>query len=94
MSSLPGSFSNPADPQLSLEREHNARELQRAGQFKFVFVLAGLAVLVTAPWHILFPTAFPPLTIGVLVAGLVVALYLLLSLRVALQWDKALVLRG
>lgn len=76
------------NPEETLKREHAARQVQRGATFIFNMVVAGLiwgAALATflvrgghEPW--------------LLVVGGVLALVPLLALRIALQWDRAVVL--
>jgi len=77
------------DPQLSLEREHRARELQRARMFQTNLVLAAIIVAAGVIPQAITQRFYPWVTVGVAVPALLV----LLSLRIALQWDKAVVLR-
>jgi hypothetical protein len=77
------------DPETALQKEHAARQVQRAGPFLLNVVLAGLVLAavvvpqVAAKRFLPWPTA----------AAAVVALLILLSMRIALQWDRAVVLR-
>ena len=77
------------DPEIILRMEHAARERQRAGTYYLNVILAGAALGAGWAWPYLtgrrdpwipWPTA-------------VVALMMLLSLRIALHWDRAVVLR-
>jgi regulator of protease activity HflC (stomatin/prohibitin superfamily) len=77
------------DPELVLRREHTARERQRAGTYLLNVVLAAL----TVGTGVLIRGIFPSLGAWPIVLGTIVALFWLLSLRVALQWDRAVVLR-
>jgi regulator of protease activity HflC (stomatin/prohibitin superfamily) len=72
-----------------LAREHAAREVRRAGTFVLNLVLAGLFLAAGAALQ-LFLETFSPVVTGVAVAA---ALAVLLCLRIALQWDRAVVLR-
>jgi regulator of protease activity HflC (stomatin/prohibitin superfamily) len=77
------------DTQAALEKEHAARQVQRGSTFVLNFVLAAI---------ILGATALPQLVmerfiLWLTVVGVLAALFILLSLRVALQWDRAVVLR-
>ncbi|MCI0343778.1 MAG: slipin family protein [Planctomycetales bacterium] len=72
-----------------LEKEHQRREVQRAGMFLLNFVLAAALVL---------PGLLPVFWQGkpvpwLLWAGGGAAALVLLSLRISLQWDRAVVLR-
>jgi regulator of protease activity HflC (stomatin/prohibitin superfamily)/DNA-binding transcriptional regulator YhcF (GntR family) len=77
------------DPEATLLREHTAREVQRAGTFILNLVLA-LAVLGAGALPQVLLGAFSPVITAAAVAA---ALAVLLSLRVALHWDRAVVLR-
>src|SRR5207248_1479903 len=79
------------DPEAALLKEHSARQAQRAGTFVFNLVAAALAVGAGAAVQYLLISrgGFP----WVLAAAGVVALGLLLSLRISLQWDRAVVMR-
>ncbi len=77
------------NPELALKKEHAAREVQRAGPFVLNLILAAL-VLGAAALPQLVNERFSPWLTG---AAAVVALGILLSLRIALQWDRAVVLR-
>jgi hypothetical protein len=77
------------DPETALKKEHAAREVQRAGTFILTFVLAGLVMALAAVPQIIWEQFSAWITIP----AALVALGLLLSLRIALQWDKAVVLR-
>ncbi|HEV3078549.1 MAG TPA: slipin family protein [Gemmataceae bacterium] len=77
------------DPETVLRREHAARQVQRAGPFLLNLVLAGL---------VLAGTVIPQVVQGkfilwLTVPGAILILVILLSLRIALQWDRAVVLR-
>jgi regulator of protease activity HflC (stomatin/prohibitin superfamily) len=82
-------MSNRVDTEGTLAREHAARELRRAGTFVLNVVLAGLFLAAGAVVQLVLG-AFNPYVTGVAVA---LALAVLLCLRVALQWDRAVVLR-
>jgi regulator of protease activity HflC (stomatin/prohibitin superfamily) len=77
------------DPETLLQKEHTAREVQRAGTFILNLVLAGLVLGAAAVPQVIAGAVNPWLTAG----AAIVALLILLSLRVALQWDRAVVLR-
>lgn len=80
-----------ANPEATLLKEHAARQVQRAGTYVFNIVGAALVVGVGALVQFL---VLPAMTIPwVLIAAGVVGLVLLLSLRIALQWDRAVVMR-
>ena len=77
------------DPETALQKEHQARQVQRAGPFLLNVVLAAI-VLAAA----LVPQAVMQRSnLWLTVPAVLVALVILLSLRVALQWDRAVVLR-
>jgi regulator of protease activity HflC (stomatin/prohibitin superfamily) len=77
------------DPETALKREHAAREAQRAGTSILTFVLAGIVLAAAAVPQILMER----FSLGFTVPGVGVALFLVLSMRIALQWDRAVVLR-
>ncbi len=77
------------EPELALKKEHAAREVQRAGTYLLNLVAAGLVLGAAAALQGL-QDRFDPWITAVAVAA---ALPLLLSLRIALQWDRAVVLR-
>jgi regulator of protease activity HflC (stomatin/prohibitin superfamily) len=89
---------NPSDDtEMALLREHAAREAQRAGAFTINLVIAAIAMAIGllpvipitgAGPLILWSVTWPWVLFWVLVA-----LAAMLSLRVALQWDRAVVLR-
>jgi SPFH domain / Band 7 family len=77
------------DPEQALQKEHLARELQRSGAFLLNVVLAGLVLGAAAGVQLLLDQFIPWLT----AVAVAVALPILLSLRIGLQWDRAVVLR-
>jgi regulator of protease activity HflC (stomatin/prohibitin superfamily) len=77
------------NPEIVLQKEHAAREVQRASLFVLNVILAAL-VLGAAAIPQLLTERFNPWLSG---TAVVVALGILLSLRIALQWDRAVVLR-
>jgi regulator of protease activity HflC (stomatin/prohibitin superfamily) len=77
------------DPEVTLQKEHAAREVQRAGTFLLNVVLAGAVVAAAVAYQVV-TRAFDPWVTAIAVA---VALPILLALRIALQWDRAVVLR-
>jgi regulator of protease activity HflC (stomatin/prohibitin superfamily) len=77
------------DPQVYLEKEHRARELNRARMFQTNAVLAAIIVAAGVIPQAIAGQSYPWVTVVVAVLALLV----LLSLRIALQWDKAVVLR-
>jgi regulator of protease activity HflC (stomatin/prohibitin superfamily) len=81
---------NPkVDTEIALRREHAARQAQRAGTFRINLVLAALLAGAAAVPQLVRNQFDPWLTAAAGVAALAV----LLCFRVALQWDRAIVLR-
>jgi len=84
--------------EMQLEKEHVSREKQRAMTFLVNVVLAAIIMAVgLLPWirpergaDALLPMTRPWLLTG---PAIVLALIVLLSLRIALQWDRGVVLR-
>jgi regulator of protease activity HflC (stomatin/prohibitin superfamily) len=77
------------DAEAALNKEHAAREARRASTFILNVVLAGLFLLAGAvPQMVMERFLLAPT-----VAAVLAALVMLLCLRIALQWDRALVLR-
>jgi uncharacterized membrane protein YqiK len=77
------------NPEITLKKEHAARESRRAGTYLLNLVAAGLVLGAAAAAQYFLGRSDPWIT-GVAVA---VALVLLLALRISLQWDRAVVLR-
>lgn len=77
------------DPEAALQKEHTARQVTRAGTFLLNVVLAGIVLGLTALVQVIHEQFLPALT----AVGVIVALAILLTLRIALQWDRAVVLR-
>jgi hypothetical protein len=77
------------NPEITLQKEHTARQAQRAQTFVINLVLAGLIGAATGIPQAIENRVNPWLT-GLGIAG---ALVVLLSFRVSLQWDRAVVLR-
>jgi regulator of protease activity HflC (stomatin/prohibitin superfamily) len=77
------------NPELVLRKEHAARDRKRAGPLILNIILAALVLGAAAIPQLVAELFNPWLT----AAAAVVALGLLLSLRIALQWDRAVVLR-
>jgi regulator of protease activity HflC (stomatin/prohibitin superfamily) len=77
------------DTEGALAREHAARELHRAGTFVLNLVVAGLILAAVAAVQLL-QEQFSPLLTSLAVAA---ALAVLLCVRIALQWDRAVLLR-
>jgi regulator of protease activity HflC (stomatin/prohibitin superfamily) len=82
-------MSKRIDTEGALAREHTAREVLRASTFVLNVVLAALILAAAAGLQALLGT-FHPVVTGV---AAVAALAVLLCLRIALQWDRAVVLR-
>jgi regulator of protease activity HflC (stomatin/prohibitin superfamily) len=77
------------DPETVLQKEHVARQVQRSGAFLLTIVLAAAVMAAAVVPQLVLRQFYPPITV---VAG-VIAAYLLLSMRIALHWDRAVVLR-
>jgi regulator of protease activity HflC (stomatin/prohibitin superfamily) len=82
-------MANRADTETTLRKEHTAREVLRASTFVLNVVIAVL-ILGAGAIPQLVQQEFMPIVFGF---TLFVALVVLLSMRVALQWDRAVVLR-
>src|ERR1700757_4045849 len=82
-------MSKQIDTEGALAKEHAARELRRAGTFVLNAVVAALILGAGAVVQIVMDRFVPAVTVVAVVAALAV----LLCLRVALQWDRAVVLR-
>jgi regulator of protease activity HflC (stomatin/prohibitin superfamily) len=82
-------MTNRIDTDFALAREHAARELRRAGTYLLNLVVAGL-ILAGATAVQLVREEFSTL---VTVVAVTAALAVLLCLRIALQWDRAVLLR-
>jgi regulator of protease activity HflC (stomatin/prohibitin superfamily) len=78
------------DTESTLAREHALREVRRAGTYVPNLVLAALLLGAGGAVQGLLLHRFDPL---VTAAAIVLALGVLLGLRIALQWDRAVVLR-
>jgi regulator of protease activity HflC (stomatin/prohibitin superfamily) len=83
------STANRVNPEITLQKEHAARQAQRAGTFVINLVLAAILAGAVATPQLIEEKLNPWLT----ALGVVGALAVLLSFRVALQWDRAVVLR-
>ncbi len=77
------------EPEQTLRNEHMVRQVRRAGTFILNVVLAGIVLAAALVTQLVLWRFLLELTIA---AG-AVALAILLSLRTALQWDRAVVLR-
>jgi regulator of protease activity HflC (stomatin/prohibitin superfamily) len=82
-------MSKQTDTESALAREHAAREVRRASTFLLNVVLAGLILGAGVAVQVLM-NRFDPVVTSIAV---VAALAVLLCLRIALQWDRAVVLR-
>jgi regulator of protease activity HflC (stomatin/prohibitin superfamily) len=83
------------DPESALQKEHAARQVQRSSTFVLNIILAVIVMGLALVFSVTFippplQNRYLPWTLGG--AG-VVALAILLTLRVALQWDRAVVMR-
>jgi regulator of protease activity HflC (stomatin/prohibitin superfamily) len=85
----PEGANNRIDTEGALAREHAAREMRRASTFLLNLVLAGLILAIGAGVQLLLQQFSPVVTAFAIVAALAV----LLCLRIALQWDRAVLLR-
>jgi regulator of protease activity HflC (stomatin/prohibitin superfamily) len=77
------------DPEIILRREHAARQRQRAGAYLFNLILAAVTMGAGLAWLYLTGGRAP----WIIGAAALLALILLLSLRISLHWDRAVVLR-
>src|SRR5260370_5153851 len=77
------------EPEQTLRNAHMGRQVRRAGTFILNVVLAGIVLAAALVTQLVLWRFLLELTIA---AG-AVALAILLSLRTALQWDRAVVLR-
>jgi regulator of protease activity HflC (stomatin/prohibitin superfamily) len=77
------------DAEATLEKEHTARQVQRAGTFILNLVLAGIMLAVALVPQLVMEKFILSLTVAAAAAALVI----LLALRIALQWDRTVVLR-
>jgi regulator of protease activity HflC (stomatin/prohibitin superfamily) len=82
-------MSSRPDPEIALKREHATRELQRNGMFILNLVLAALILGIAAIPQVLTGE----FNVWITSIAVFLALAILLTLRVALQWDRAVVLR-
>jgi regulator of protease activity HflC (stomatin/prohibitin superfamily) len=82
-------MSSRPDPEITLKKEHATRELQRNGMFILNLVLAALILGIAAIPQLLTGEFSVPITS----VAAFLALAILLTFRVALQWDRAVVLR-
>jgi regulator of protease activity HflC (stomatin/prohibitin superfamily) len=82
-------MANRADTETTLSKEHTAREVRRASTFLLNAVVAGLILAAGAIPQIIEQQFMPV----VLTISIVAALAVLLCMRIALQWDRAVLLR-
>jgi len=82
-------MSTRTDPEIALRQEHAARQIHRASTFLINLVAAGLILGAAAVVQLVWGRFDPWVTAG----AVVLALVPLLCLRIALQWDRAVVLR-
>jgi regulator of protease activity HflC (stomatin/prohibitin superfamily) len=80
---------NKLDTEVALEKEHSAREVKRAATLTLNFILAAIVGVLTVMPQAMRNEFNPWIT----AVGVVAALICLLGFRVALQWDRAVVLR-
>jgi regulator of protease activity HflC (stomatin/prohibitin superfamily) len=77
------------DSETALQKEHAARQAQRAGTFVLNLVLAAVFLGAAAAVQFAWPghefVVWPP--------AIALALFFLLTMRIAMQWDRAVVLR-
>ena len=74
--------------ELTLQREHLARQVQRSATFLVNGVAAAIIMVAAVAYSVVAPT-YRPLIIAL---GAILAAGILLSLRIAFQWDRAVVL--
>lgn len=82
-------MTNRIDTDGTLAREHAGRELRRASTFVLNLVVAGLILAAAAAVQLLQEKFNPVVTAIAVLAALAV----LLCVRIALQWDRAVLLR-
>jgi regulator of protease activity HflC (stomatin/prohibitin superfamily) len=80
---------NKVDTEIALQREHALREVRRAATFVLNVVLFLLIILPAVFTQVILNRFYPGLSALAAIAGLAA----LLGFRVALQWDRAVVLR-
>jgi regulator of protease activity HflC (stomatin/prohibitin superfamily) len=81
------------DPESMLRKEHQGRQVQRSSMFVLTLVPAGLVLAAFAGPGLWLQKANPWLSQALIVVGIVAGILILLSLRSALQWDRAIILR-
>src|SRR5579884_3877479 len=77
------------NPEITLRKEHTARQVQRASTYLINLVAAGLLL----GGAIVAQVVLDQFVWWITTAGIILALVPLLCLRIALQWDRAVVLR-
>jgi len=77
------------NPEVTLQKEHAARQIQRASTYLINLVAAGLILAAAAVLQLIWERFDPWIT----ALAVVLALVPLLCLRISLQWDRAVVLR-
>jgi regulator of protease activity HflC (stomatin/prohibitin superfamily) len=82
-------MANRVDTEAALSKEHALREVRRASTFLLNAVVAGLILVAGAVPQLIEERAIPV----VLAVSVTAALAVLLCVRIALQWDRAVVLR-
>jgi regulator of protease activity HflC (stomatin/prohibitin superfamily) len=82
-------MANRIDTEAALVKEHAAREARRASTMLLNLVLAAIILAAGIVPQLILEEPVPAFTAVAVVAALVI----LLSLRMALQWDRAVVLR-
>jgi regulator of protease activity HflC (stomatin/prohibitin superfamily) len=82
-------MANRIDTEAALSKEHNLREVRRASTFLLNAVVAGLILAAGAVPQLIEERVIPT----VLAVSVAAALAVLLCVRIALQWDRAVVLR-
>jgi regulator of protease activity HflC (stomatin/prohibitin superfamily) len=82
-------MANRVDTETALNREHTAREARRASAFLLNVVIAGLILGAGVAPQVVEDRFMPVVTTVCVVAALAV----LLCMRIALQWDRAVILR-
>jgi regulator of protease activity HflC (stomatin/prohibitin superfamily) len=83
-------MSQRIEPESALQKEHAARQVQRNSTFVLNIVLALIVMGIGFVLTMQLPIRYQPFILGG--AGLVAAT-ILLALRIALQWDRAVMLR-
>jgi regulator of protease activity HflC (stomatin/prohibitin superfamily) len=82
-------MANRVETEAALNKEHALREVRRASTYVLNLVVAGIILGAGAIPQILQERVMP----AILAASVVAALVVLLCVRIALQWDRVMVLR-